>query len=331
MAGQTRTTELSALDCQRRCSSVSGCAHFAYWPDRGCHLQAADAVAQFAGAGVVSGPRACEVDSPSASATCVVNTEGTCTYVWGWGHNCYDWRGPTDCINRRCRCKPGSCDNGDGICVPESNPTCDSIMCPNGRLKKTGVGRCDGECSVDTCCHAACDAQTIDGNINSFALPELVSNINAQFADSDNMPWRDILSEDYSLWQNNYWSRFVGCRMRVIDVLNVTSSRMSGLADLAVATMAAMGDGSVITFGASAYYEDFPAWTGMGTNATDLTYHIVGYASETQRLANMWFYALMSEQWLLITAIASGSDWIQYSLQDTYGGTFDAILQVLSD
>jgi len=329
MAGQTRSTELSAQDCQARCYSVVGCAHFAYWPDGGCHLQSSEAVPQFEAAGLVSGPPNCEANSPSASATCVVNTPGTCTSVWGLGHTCFEWRGPTDCVGGRCRCQPGFCDTGDGICVPESNPTCDSISCPTNRLKKTGVGHCDGECSVDTCCHAPCDAQTVDGNLSSFAVPELTNNTNAQFAGVADMPWAEMMSTNSSLWLNNYFSRFVGCRMRVLDVTKVTASRLSGIADMASASMAGIGDAPVITFGTGAYYEDLPDWTGVGTQVTDLLYHLVGYVSETQRVANTWFLPLLSEQWLLITAVASGSDWIQYTLLDHHGGSFDAVLQVL--
>jgi len=39
MGGQGRTVENSAAACQRRCASVSGCAHFSFWRDGGCHLQ----------------------------------------------------------------------------------------------------------------------------------------------------------------------------------------------------------------------------------------------------------------------------------------------------
>jgi len=39
MSGQGRTTESSASDCARRCAGVSGCAHFSWWGDGGCHIQ----------------------------------------------------------------------------------------------------------------------------------------------------------------------------------------------------------------------------------------------------------------------------------------------------
>lgn len=39
MPGQGRTVEKSAMGCQNRCASVTGCAHFSWWPNGGCHLQ----------------------------------------------------------------------------------------------------------------------------------------------------------------------------------------------------------------------------------------------------------------------------------------------------
>lgn len=44
MAGQGRTTESSNTFCQKRCARVSGCAHFTFWQDGGCHLQSRGAV-----------------------------------------------------------------------------------------------------------------------------------------------------------------------------------------------------------------------------------------------------------------------------------------------
>lgn len=38
MGGQQRTQEKTLRDCQKRCESVVGCAHFTYWVDGGCHL-----------------------------------------------------------------------------------------------------------------------------------------------------------------------------------------------------------------------------------------------------------------------------------------------------
>lgn len=39
MFGQTQTKEASALLCQTRCASVTGCAHYSWWNDGACHLQ----------------------------------------------------------------------------------------------------------------------------------------------------------------------------------------------------------------------------------------------------------------------------------------------------
>jgi len=46
MPGQPRTKEDTATECQQRCASVSGCAHFSFWPDGGCHLQDGSSSAQ---------------------------------------------------------------------------------------------------------------------------------------------------------------------------------------------------------------------------------------------------------------------------------------------
>jgi hypothetical protein len=39
MPGQERSTEDSVDHCQNRCKRTSGCAHFTFWGDGGCHIQ----------------------------------------------------------------------------------------------------------------------------------------------------------------------------------------------------------------------------------------------------------------------------------------------------
>ncbi|CAJ1353141.1 unnamed protein product [Effrenium voratum] len=39
MPGQSRTVEAKAEYCRERCNKVSGCAHYSYWKNGGCHLQ----------------------------------------------------------------------------------------------------------------------------------------------------------------------------------------------------------------------------------------------------------------------------------------------------
>lgn len=39
MHGQGKTWEHDWQACSRRCARVHGCAHFSFWPDKGCHLQ----------------------------------------------------------------------------------------------------------------------------------------------------------------------------------------------------------------------------------------------------------------------------------------------------
>ncbi|CAK0859706.1 unnamed protein product [Prorocentrum cordatum] len=59
MPGQARSLELTASDCQRRCSEVVGCAHFSFWANGGCHLQ--DIAASFHNeAGAIAGPQDCD-------------------------------------------------------------------------------------------------------------------------------------------------------------------------------------------------------------------------------------------------------------------------------
>lgn len=60
MADTERSVERSPGSCQRRCSATSGCSHFTWWSDGGCHLQGAGAARKAAGDDVVSGPATCE-------------------------------------------------------------------------------------------------------------------------------------------------------------------------------------------------------------------------------------------------------------------------------
>eukprot|EP00931_Biecheleriopsis_adriatica_P015448 TRINITY_DN117_c0_g1_i7.p1 TRINITY_DN117_c0_g1~~TRINITY_DN117_c0_g1_i7.p1 ORF type:complete len:698 (+),score=162.31 TRINITY_DN117_c0_g1_i7:227-2095(+) len=72
-----KTHVSSASDCQTRCSSVSDCAHFSYWPDGGCHLQPSSAIEHKAHGryhGVISGPKECAASAASGP----VQTLGKC-------------------------------------------------------------------------------------------------------------------------------------------------------------------------------------------------------------------------------------------------------------
>lgn len=58
MKGHRRTWEASAEACQQRCANATGCAHFSWWPNGGCHLQ--DAAAKMRRAWrVTAGPAQC--------------------------------------------------------------------------------------------------------------------------------------------------------------------------------------------------------------------------------------------------------------------------------
>eukprot|EP00930_Biecheleria_cincta_P097589 TRINITY_DN89293_c0_g1_i1.p1 TRINITY_DN89293_c0_g1~~TRINITY_DN89293_c0_g1_i1.p1 ORF type:complete len:739 (+),score=113.48 TRINITY_DN89293_c0_g1_i1:133-2349(+) len=61
-----KTMESSSAACQSQCAAMAGCAHFSFWPDGGCHLQASDATSREASsnyAAVVSGPDYCPADA----------------------------------------------------------------------------------------------------------------------------------------------------------------------------------------------------------------------------------------------------------------------------
>jgi len=58
MAGQSRTVSDTVKGCQERCASTTGCKHFSFWHDGGCHLQDGDASRHDHHA--VSGPPSCD-------------------------------------------------------------------------------------------------------------------------------------------------------------------------------------------------------------------------------------------------------------------------------
>jgi len=38
MPGQGRSVEVSQVECRKRCEGITGCTHFTYWADGGCHM-----------------------------------------------------------------------------------------------------------------------------------------------------------------------------------------------------------------------------------------------------------------------------------------------------
>mmetsp|Transcript_11614 Transcript_11614/g.36901 ORF Transcript_11614/g.36901 Transcript_11614/m.36901 type:complete len:308 (+) Transcript_11614:2-925(+) len=62
MLGQVPVQVGNVAECQDRCASVDGCAHYTYWvPQRVCHLQDATAVrSSLKTPGFISGPPACK-------------------------------------------------------------------------------------------------------------------------------------------------------------------------------------------------------------------------------------------------------------------------------
>mmetsp|Transcript_38826 Transcript_38826/g.119874 ORF Transcript_38826/g.119874 Transcript_38826/m.119874 type:complete len:835 (-) Transcript_38826:98-2602(-) len=69
MVDQGRTREISAEACQARCNTTHGCAHFAFWPDGGCHLQDNKSVRTVSlDHTVIGGPPSCEVAAPGLPA-----------------------------------------------------------------------------------------------------------------------------------------------------------------------------------------------------------------------------------------------------------------------
>ncbi|CAE7552016.1 unnamed protein product [Symbiodinium natans] len=59
MPGQGRTVTGTWQECQRRCSKVSGCSHFSWWSDGGCHIQDSTSTEAITGNHVTSGPPSC--------------------------------------------------------------------------------------------------------------------------------------------------------------------------------------------------------------------------------------------------------------------------------
>jgi len=57
MAGARRSVSQTVKGCQERCASTTGCKHFSFWHDGGCHLQ--DGRAQRHDHHAVSGPPSC--------------------------------------------------------------------------------------------------------------------------------------------------------------------------------------------------------------------------------------------------------------------------------
>jgi len=64
MLGQVPQQVGNIAECQDRCASVSGCAHYSYWvPQRVCHLQDSHAVrSSLKSPGFIAGPPTCDVD-----------------------------------------------------------------------------------------------------------------------------------------------------------------------------------------------------------------------------------------------------------------------------
>lgn len=63
MAGSLRSTATSVHDCQKRCADTTGCQHFSFWNDGGCHLTSYTAYPKKydgpASVGVMAGPKSC--------------------------------------------------------------------------------------------------------------------------------------------------------------------------------------------------------------------------------------------------------------------------------
>merc|ERR1719491_574401 len=62
MKGTSRTSQSSATDCQKTCQTTSGCKHFSFWSDGGCHLQDDSATRKGAENKVVAGPVFCDYE-----------------------------------------------------------------------------------------------------------------------------------------------------------------------------------------------------------------------------------------------------------------------------
>ena len=100
MPSSDQSNMASALDCQRRCAGVKGCAHFSFWPDGGCLLTDATSkprAVPFEFSGTIAGPPSCHEapKAPPALSVPVSGINGTecgkypaCVAVGIQGHCC---------------------------------------------------------------------------------------------------------------------------------------------------------------------------------------------------------------------------------------------------
>jgi len=100
LKGESLTVERSWEACHRRCMRTDGCAHFAFLPDKSCHLQGSDAtlVESTSGGGrqVISGPRNCDGKSHDGGKASIRGGIGRCSITR-----------KEDCSRTQCCSEPG--------------------------------------------------------------------------------------------------------------------------------------------------------------------------------------------------------------------------------
>eukprot|EP00930_Biecheleria_cincta_P049558 TRINITY_DN34758_c0_g1_i1.p1 TRINITY_DN34758_c0_g1~~TRINITY_DN34758_c0_g1_i1.p1 ORF type:complete len:731 (+),score=118.07 TRINITY_DN34758_c0_g1_i1:103-2295(+) len=73
----------------------------------------------------------CIARATKQRSSCGRNTGGTCNFLSG----CKDFRGPTDCVNGQCICKPGWCSDDDGSCHKKHPPVKADVVAVNSHRK----------------------------------------------------------------------------------------------------------------------------------------------------------------------------------------------------
>eukprot|EP00931_Biecheleriopsis_adriatica_P060391 TRINITY_DN3626_c1_g1_i3.p1 TRINITY_DN3626_c1_g1~~TRINITY_DN3626_c1_g1_i3.p1 ORF type:complete len:1029 (+),score=110.24 TRINITY_DN3626_c1_g1_i3:286-3372(+) len=144
MNGQSRTSEATANACQQRCASVTGCAHFSWWRDGGCHLQDSNATWQHNSEATAGSPTCTnttidmtidttcfedgvnyepvDMNEQSRTSEATANAcQQRCASVTGCAHFSYWWR------DRNCRLQDSNATWQQNFLATAGSPTCMAI------------------------------------------------------------------------------------------------------------------------------------------------------------------------------------------------------------
>ncbi|CAE7233164.1 unnamed protein product [Symbiodinium natans] len=184
MPGQSRTDTENWQDCQRRCLKVTGCSHFSYWQDGGCHLQDSSATMVVAPAYVTSGPPTCEMQ---VCAGCAFSSGNSCQrcaggFIWrdgqctactssgGWlsvdGRSCMQLAA-SDCSDEKVRGQSSNeacCQCGGGVVTPTPFSYPNSRWSLDSNIVMKPEPRTALRYTVDSKCELAAHNLTMDSS-----------------------------------------------------------------------------------------------------------------------------------------------------------------------